>query len=96
MAWASALLVSCVLTACHNPESVRDHFDTAVLPVLEQRCGAAVCHGVAPGAEEAGDVIDWELLFWAVDGLEFGTLQTEPRADIASSSHSSTSSSTTV
>ena len=68
MAWASALLVSCVLTACHNPESVRDHFDTAVLPVLEQRCGAAVCHGVAPGAEEAGDVIDWELLFWAVDG----------------------------
>ncbi len=67
-AWASTLLVPCVLTACHQPDSARSYFDTAVLQVLEQRCGAAVCHGVAPGAEEAGDVIDWEQLFWAVDG----------------------------
>jgi hypothetical protein len=53
---APAALAVVVLTACDDP-SGREQFGP-VARVLERRCAATICHGVAPGAEEAGEAID--------------------------------------
>ena len=45
----------------------RERFESSVVPVLERRCAAATCHGVAPGAQAAGDVIDPTRFFLALD-----------------------------
>lgn len=39
--------------------SPRDRFERTVLPLIEGRCGATACHGVAEDAEQRGEVIDW-------------------------------------
>ncbi len=54
------------LAACPAP-SPADRFADEVLPVLERRCLSAACHGVAPGAEAAGEVIDRAYFFVDVD-----------------------------
>ncbi len=43
-------------------------FERDVLPVLTRRCASPVCHGVAAGAEERGDVVDWSRLLFQLDG----------------------------
>lgn len=55
-------LAATVLVAC-APTTPREHFEAEVVPALERRCVAAACHGVAPGAEARGEVIDWRQLF---------------------------------
>lgn len=64
-----ALVVGVVtaLSACAPAPSARQVFEREVVPVLEQSCAAATCHGVAPGAEAAGERIDWQLLFLQLD-----------------------------
>lgn len=42
-------------------------FERDVVPVLESTCAASTCHGVAPGAEADGEVIDRRQLFFDVD-----------------------------
>lgn len=42
-------------------------FERDVVPVLEARCASAACHGVGPGAEAAGEQIDWSLLYFRLD-----------------------------
>lgn len=44
-----------------------DRFATTVAPVLEARCAATFCHGVAPDAEARGEVVDWTRLHFRVD-----------------------------
>ena len=55
------------LAACPAPAGV-DRFADEVLPVLERRCLSAACHGVAPGAEAAGEVIDRQFFYVDIDG----------------------------
>jgi hypothetical protein len=43
-------------------------FERDVVPVLEASCAAGSCHGVVPGAEEDGDVVDWNTFVFRVDG----------------------------
>ncbi len=54
------------LAACPAPGG-EDRFADDVLPVLERRCLSAACHGVAPGAEAAGEVIDRRFFYVDVD-----------------------------
>ncbi len=55
-----------VLAACDGP-SPDVLFERDVVPALERSCASAQCHGVAPGAEAAGDVIDRQALYWDLD-----------------------------
>jgi len=55
---AAAALAGC---SASDPAAV---FRRDVVPVLESTCAASTCHGVAPGAEEAGEVIDRSQLFF--------------------------------
>lgn len=48
------------LAACPGPDG-RDRFERDVVPVLEQYCLSTACHGVAPDAEQRGEVIDWSF-----------------------------------
>ena len=62
-----ALLLIGSLAAC---SSGSDRFAEQVLPVLERRCAAPTCHGVAPGAERTGEIIDRKFFYLdlAADG----------------------------
>ncbi|MCK6536730.1 MAG: hypothetical protein L6Q84_27490 [Polyangiaceae bacterium] len=59
------ILVSTLAAACGQDDTPDTVFREQVVPVLEQRCASAVCHGVSAGAEQSGDVVDWDsqLLF---------------------------------
>ncbi len=61
------LLPALLLVSCESKTVGRVAFEASVAPVLEGRCSSPTCHGVAPGAEEAGDVIDWDRMFFRVD-----------------------------
>ena len=56
-----------VLAGCDDRSAARATFDERVVPVLEARCTSPICHGLAPGAEAAGDVVDRDLFFVDVD-----------------------------
>lgn len=56
-----------MLCACVPPPTARQVFEREVVPVLQQSCAAATCHGVAPGAEARGERIDWRQLFLQLD-----------------------------
>jgi len=56
-----------IVAACPAP-GPEDRFASDVVPVLERRCLAAACHGVAPDARAVGEVIDRRFLFVDVDG----------------------------
>ena len=63
------LLVAVALAAACDPtHSPREQFEREVVPILERRCAATVCHGVASDGELRGEVIDWSLFFVEVDG----------------------------
>lgn len=55
------------LGGCDPIVTPRDVFDRDVVPFIEQRCSAGLCHGVPEGSEERGDVVDWERLFFLTD-----------------------------
>lgn len=59
------MLPSALVAACGQDDTPETRFREQVVPVLEQRCASAVCHGVSAGAEESGDVVNWDsqLLF---------------------------------
>ncbi len=59
-------LAAVTLAAC-PPPSAEDRFTAEVLPALERRCLSAACHGVAPGAEAAGEVIDRRYFYVDTD-----------------------------
>ncbi len=61
-----ALVALLLLPAC-APDG-RQLFEDEVVPVLERSCAASTCHGVAPGAEDSGEVIDRDRLFLDTDG----------------------------
>ena len=60
-----ALALAAVL-AC-DPLPPRAVFDRDVVPFIEQRCSAGLCHGVPEGSEQRGDVVDWERMFFLTD-----------------------------
>jgi hypothetical protein len=43
-------------------------FRERAAPILERRCLSPICHGVRPGAEAAGEVVDRAFLLVDVDG----------------------------
>jgi hypothetical protein len=45
----------------------RTTFEADVVPILERSCAGSTCHGVAPGAEEAGEHIDRDRWFLDLD-----------------------------
>lgn len=57
---ASICLIALSCAGCGAP-SARERFDRDVAPILESTCLSSVCHGVSPGAEAAGEVIDWSF-----------------------------------
>jgi hypothetical protein len=59
-------IASLAIVACGDP-SPRDQFAQDVLPLLESSCLATACHGVAIGAEDDGEVIDWSYFHVRVD-----------------------------
>lgn len=68
-----SVLVGLLVLGCGGDDSPRAEFAERVAPLLEQRCASAACHGVLPGAEQAGDVVDFEeQLLFRVD--RFGSL----------------------
>lgn len=60
-------LLGLLIVGCTAPEGPRATFDRRVAPILADRCAAPACHGVAPGAEAAGEVIDWTRFHLPVD-----------------------------
>jgi hypothetical protein len=64
---AALLAGSVALAACAGGDASRARFDAEVIPVLERRCAAAACHGVAPGAEARGEHVDWDRLHVRID-----------------------------
>lgn len=64
-----ALLVLASLFGCEsNPTVDRDeYFRTEVVPVLEGRCGAGVCHGISPQARAAGEDLQEESFLFHTD-----------------------------
>lgn len=52
---------------CDQLDTPRAVFDRDVVPFIEQRCSAGLCHGVPQGSEANGDVVDWERLFFLTD-----------------------------
>ncbi len=66
LAWYFVPLVSTAILAC-SPPSARDRFESTVIPVLEGRCAGTVCHGVAPDAEDRGEIIEWQHFHVRVD-----------------------------
>lgn len=56
-----------ILTACQAESG----FEREALPILEQSCLAARCHGALPGAEAAGEVLNDRGFFVRVDGNGF-------------------------
>lgn len=57
-------------------------FERDVAPIIEASCASSTCHGVPAGAEEAGEVINWDLFFVATDAS--GRLTDLPAARAAS------------
>jgi len=55
---ALASVVFALSPSC-APSTPRDRFERTVAPIVEARCAATVCHGVAEGAELRGEVVDW-------------------------------------
>lgn len=64
LVWTSLLGALAACPAASGP----DRFLDEVAPVLERRCLAPACHGVAPGAIDAGEVVDRRYFFVDVDG----------------------------
>ena len=62
----AVMVTMCAGPACTSDGTPRDRFEETVLPVLEQRCSSPVCHGVGPGAEARGDVVDWSQFVFDV------------------------------
>lgn len=62
----TAIVAALAVAACGDP-SPRDRFERDVLPLLETSCLATACHGVAIGAEDDGQVIDWSYFHVRVD-----------------------------
>lgn len=60
------VVAAVLLSACGGP-GPRERFAAEVLPVLERRCLSGDCHGVAPGAEAAGDHVDRRFFYIDVD-----------------------------
>lgn len=60
------LALGALVVACGDP-SAEERFRSEVAPVLERRCLSPACHGVAPGAEVAGEVIDRRYFYVDVD-----------------------------
>ncbi|MCP4447810.1 MAG: hypothetical protein GY811_21100 [Myxococcales bacterium] len=59
--------VAAVLSTTACDSGTNDPFVTSVVPYLEKNCLSTRCHGVAPGAEADGEVINWEYFFIEVD-----------------------------
>ncbi len=68
-------------SGCGDP-APRELFETRVVPVLERRCLAPACHGVAPGAEAAGEVVDRAYFFVDVDATGRVNDRTAARANV--------------
>ena len=69
--WGTGFAVACLpclVGACAEPTEY-ETFASHVVPVLEARCSSSVCHGVPPGAEDSGDVIEWTRFFLHTDAL---------------------------
>ncbi len=64
LVWTSLLGALAACPAASGP----DRFLDEAAPVLERRCLAPACHGVAPGAIDAGEVVDRRYFFVDVDG----------------------------
>lgn len=62
-----AILGAMVLPSCADDDAPRVAFERDVVPVLEARCAAVACHGVAPDAEARGETLDWSLYYLKVD-----------------------------
>lgn len=59
------LLLLLLLAGCvADPQAL---FEAEAVPVLEASCAASTCHGVAPGAEEAGEHIDRDRWYLDLD-----------------------------
>ena len=67
MRTAFVVLPFAILLGCTGEERARLAFDRDVAPIIEASCASSSCHGVADGAEAAGEVIDWDLFFVATD-----------------------------
>ncbi len=65
---AAALIVVASAIGC-GAQNSRAVFERDVVPVLESTCAASTCHGVAPGAEDRGEVIDRTQLFFDLDAV---------------------------
>ncbi|MCK6530720.1 hypothetical protein L6R50_25225 [Myxococcota bacterium] len=64
---AAAAVVALLGSACGEADPARAAFDETVIPVLQRSCGASTCHGVAPGAEARGEVVDWSRFHYRLD-----------------------------
>ena len=64
--WTTPLLalVSLGILACTSEQSPRERFDSTVLPLIQGRCAASVCHGVEPKDDAS---VDWDLLFFRLN-----------------------------
>ncbi len=61
------LVTALTLAACAPDPTARERFERDVVPVLEARCAATVCHGVGPDSAERGEVVDWSLYHLRTD-----------------------------
>jgi hypothetical protein len=60
------LLLAGLLSACGPEEGPEARFRADVLPVLERRCAALVCHGVAGDAAERGESLLADAFYFEV------------------------------
>lgn len=65
---AAFIFAALVVAGC-GESGPRARFEAEVAGVLEAGCTSAACHGVAPGAEADGEVIDWSLFFVRTDAV---------------------------
>lgn len=61
------VIVLTMLTGCDAPLGGQALFEQQIAPILQARCASTICHGVAVGAEAAGEHVDWTRLFFRVD-----------------------------
>lgn len=67
--WLVVALFLPGLIGCENSrlEAGEVYFRDEVVPVLEARCGAGVCHGVTPSGIAAGEQLDEEYYYFLTD-----------------------------
>ena len=70
-----------LLVACRPEPTPQELFAEQVAPVFEASCAASTCHGVAPGAEASGEVVDWDTFVLQLD--DQGRLADLPQARVA-------------